>query len=141
MWNWLRRGGRQQQKPAPEEDKLKGAPAHARTKTFSAEAGFVYQYVYRGYRRMGDNRGTEYVFEANRDRKQTFEVKVQLLDAEVALCVDAIGRELINAERYALVKMTLFAALDRACELQEFQQALVPTAVEMDEHLRVLGRV
>ena len=108
MWNWLRRRRTKQQVSAM-STALKGAPLHARVKTHSAETGFVYQYVYRGYRRLSDDCGTEHVFEANRDRKQHFSVTIHLLDTEVEQCAGIIGRELIAAERYALVKMTLFA--------------------------------
>lgn len=132
MWKWSR---------TEKQPELKGAPPHARVKTFSAETGYVYQYVYRGYRRAIDGLADEHSFTVNRDRKQDFAVTVHLLDSELAQCVRAIGRELIGAERYALVKMTLFAALDSVREITDFDTPLVPDAAAMEAHLRTLGRI
>jgi hypothetical protein len=140
MWKWFR-GRRAVKDSGPGGPELKGAPAHARTKTYSAESGFVYQYVYRGYRRMSDDLGMEHVFEASRDRQAHFPVTVHLLDAEVARCARAVGRELIGAERYALVKMSLFEALDEFADLPAFEKPLTPDAVKMEEFLRTLGRI
>jgi hypothetical protein len=128
-------------KKPPKAPEFKGAPPHARVKTYSAETGYVYQYVYRGYRRMNNDRGDEHVFAANRDRRGDFEVTIHLLDSELAECIRAIGRELIGAERYALVKMTLFAALDEFRDTSEFGKPLVPDAAAMEESLRELGRI
>lgn len=128
-------------KKSPKAPEFKGAPPHARVKTYSAETGYVYQYVYRGYRRMADGRGDEHVFAANRDRTGDFQVTIYLLDSELAECIGAIGRELIGAEHYALVKMTLFAALDEFRDTSDFQKPLIPDAAVMEEHLRALGRI
>jgi hypothetical protein len=140
MWKWFLRR-RAVEQVGPEVLELKGAPAHARTKTYSAETGFVYQYVYRGYRRMSDDGGMEHVFEASRDRQEHFPVTVHLLDAEVARCTQVVGRDLIGAERYALVKMSLFEALDEFADLSAFEKPLMPEAVKMEEFLRTLGRI
>ncbi len=140
MWKWFVRR-RATAAATAARDALKGVPAHARVKTFPAETGFVYQYVYRGYRRIGDGTGEEYVFDASSDRKQNFQVSVHLLDEEIARCVGAIGRELIGAERYAVVKMSLFQALDHASDVSEFEHPIVPTGAELEAHLRDLGRI
>lgn len=144
MWDWLR--GRRPTRQASFPEELKGAPAHARVKTYSAETGFVYQYVYRGNRRLTDGLGTEHVFEAHvfqarKGQPRRLQITVRLLDAEVEQCRRSIGRELIAAELYALVKMTLFAALDHFGDAAELETPLVPGAAEMQEHLRVLGRI
>jgi hypothetical protein len=140
MWKWLRRKQTVRNRP-PADEALKGAPLRARLKTYSAETGFVYQYVYRGYRPMTEARGTEHVFEANRDRKQSFRVTVHLLDVEIGRCVRSVGRELIGAEQYALVKMSLFSAFNELTDIAQFSAPLVPGAAEMEGYLRALGRV
>ena len=133
IWNWFRAGR------APTSP-LKGAPAHARTKTFSAETGYVYQYVFRGYRSLRDLAGTEFIFEASRDRTERFEVTVQLLDSALAGCAERIAREILSKERYALAKMTLFRAFDEL-EPGNLTGVLVPDANQMEAHLRTLGRI
>lgn len=140
LWKWLRRT-RTIQPAALPPDQLKGAPPHARTKTYSAETGFVYQYVYRGYRPTPKILGTEHVFEANRAGAHPFRVTIHLLDTELAHCAEAIGRQVIAAERYALVKMTLLAAFDEFADLPTLSTPLVPDATSMQEHLRTLGRI
>ena len=90
---------------------------------------------------MNDGGGNEHVFEVWRDRQASFQASVHLVDTEVARCVQAIGRELIGAERYALVKMRLFEALDQAHDSSAFEQPMVPVGEEMEAHLRILGRI
>ncbi len=133
IWNWFQ-AGRASGSP------LKGAPAYARTKTFSAETGYVYQYVFRGYRSLRDPAGTEYIFETSRDRSERFEVTVRLLDSALAECGERIGREILSKERYALAKMTLFRAFDEL-EPGNLTGVLVPDASQMEAHLRTLGRI
>jgi hypothetical protein len=140
MWKWFTRRRASQAKPS-EDQALKGAPVHARMKTYSAETGYVYQYVYRGYRPMREGGGVEHVFEATRGRGQQFRIIVHLLDPEVAQCARAVGRDLIGGERYALVKMSLFTALDDFTELAQFEEPLTPSANQMERYLRVLGRI
>jgi hypothetical protein len=140
VWNWLRRRTNPPEKP--KDSDLKGTPPSPRTKTYSANTGYVYQYVYRGYRQISEPAfGTEYVFAATRDRRNTFPVTIRLLDSELATCAAKTGRELLNAEHYALAKMTLFNALDSIADLQQLQAPLVPEGTELEEHLRTLGRV
>ena len=136
--NWLR-GHKKRSFKAAETD-LKGAPVHARTKTYSSETGYVYQYVYRGYRGLPGLSGTQFVFEATRDRAAKFTIAVSLLQSNLAECEQRIGRELASTERYALAKMTLFSAFDTITALGPHSRPLVPEAAQMEEQLRVLGR-
>ena len=147
MWEWLRGKGTKRSHGSPKADQLTGAPVHARVKTYSAETGLVYQYVYRGHRRTEDDLGAEHVFDAQLSQAQRgspsrqFPISVCLLDAEIASCERAIGRELIAAERYAVVKMTLFAALDEFQDSSQWEAPLIPLASKMETHLRILGRI
>ncbi|MFQ5694699.1 MAG: hypothetical protein ACE5HB_01785, partial [Terriglobia bacterium] len=75
-----------------------------RSKTYSAETGYVYQYHFEGVRsqvRREGRAGSEYVFVVTRDRKHHFELPVFLRrDAVEAWCA-AHGRELNGGEQYA----------------------------------------
>ncbi len=133
IWNWFRATR------APETP-LKGAPAHTRTKTYSAETGYVYQYVFRGYRTLSGPGGTEFIFETSRDRKEHFDIVIRLLDTAVAECAERIGREILGAERYALAKMTLFWAFD-GLDPGRLTGVLAPDAGQMAAHLLALGRI
>ena len=89
---------------------LEGAPAVRRLKSYSADSGFVYQYVYEGSRRR--DHATEYVFAVTADRDTYQRVPVFLADAALAAWADA-HRPLAGAEPYALAKLALLDALDR----------------------------
>ena len=103
MFGWLRR-----KKQAP----LSGAPAAPREKSYSAESGYVYSYLYRGHRPCrGD---TEYVFEVSADRRTFSPVSVFLSEAALAPWQTAHRRELTAAERYAIAKLSLQRALDQS---------------------------
>jgi hypothetical protein len=133
IWNWFR-------KARTRESVLKGAPVHARTKTYSAETGYVYQYVFRGYRSIPDQAGTQFVFETSHDRKEHFDLVVHLLDSALAECAGRIGREILDAERYALAKLNLFQTFDHL-DPGNRPSISIPDAGQMEEYLRVLGRI
>jgi hypothetical protein len=137
VWNWLRR--RKVSREVEQAPELKGAPANPRTKTYSAATGYVYQYVYRGYRSLAaPQAGTAFVFSMTRDRKYEGDAVIHLLDACLAA---GAGRELTSAERYAVAKMTLFAAFDELAEIDQFQTPMAPDAAAVREHLRMLDRI
>ncbi len=93
-----------------EQAALSGAPAVRRWKTYSAQTGHVYQYVYLGRRkRAGD---TEYVFDVTADRKSTFGVSVLLSDDAVGSWEGDNRFPLRDNERHGIAKMALFQAFD-----------------------------
>lgn len=140
MWKWLKSRTNPREKPV--ESALKGAPGVPRTKTYSAETGYVYQYVYRGYREFPDSpSGTDYIFSVSRDRKLVFPVTIRLLDAALSECAVVSGREILNVEQYALAKMALFEGFDRVDAEEEWRAPLTPNGSEMASHLRTLGRI
>jgi len=140
VWNWIK--SRKSSAVKASEPELKGTPAAPRTKTYSAETGYVYQYVYRGYRKLTEpSGGTDYVFSVSRDRQAMFPAAVRLFSAALEACAELTGREILPAEQYAVAKMTLFAAFDRIAVMEEWQAPLTPTGSEMAEHLRTLGRI
>jgi hypothetical protein len=93
---------------------LTGAPQVLRTKTYSAQSGYVYQYHYEGHRpfRRGGNDGTEYVFQVSADRKTSAPVSVFLDEGAVSAWEFAHGRTLSSSECYAIAKVALFQAFD-----------------------------
>lgn len=104
---WFRLG----KKPA--EAPLTGAPRKARLKTYSAESGYVYQYVFVGQRPVTSRRaGVEYAFEVCWDRKTNHRVWVLISDDALAPWVRDNGRTLTNSERYAVAKLALRNAFD-----------------------------
>jgi hypothetical protein len=138
MLQWLRR--RPKTESAVRDAPLRGAPLQPRRKTHSASTGYVYQYIYRGFRALTDPPGTEYVFDASRDRGEVFFVRVHLLESARNECVSLIGRELLGVELYAIAKMTLFDAFDELEDIAGLQVPLEPTGEAMQKHLEVLGR-
>ena len=114
MFEWLRRANRKP--PAP----LHGAPAVQRQKTYSAQSGYVYQYVYEGLREAKG--GTEYVFEVTSDRKTSFPVSVLLEHAAIAAWNREHSRELTPTEHYAIAKMMLFQAFDERAKPEQMRQ-------------------
>jgi hypothetical protein len=143
MWRWLRR---RSGPPVLEAEVLRGAPLRARIKTYSSANGHVYQYVYRGWRPLpptGSNvrAGREYVFQLNPTVGTGNRATVQLLDGEIGDCQKRIGRELLDAERYAVAKLSLFAAFDDAEDPSVLSDPVVPGAERMHQWLETLGRL
>jgi hypothetical protein len=89
---------------------LSGAPAVRRWKTYSAQTGYVYQYVYLGRRKRAAD--IEYVFDVTPDRKHSFAVSVLLLDEAVEGWERENEFALRDNERHGIAKMALFQAFD-----------------------------
>mgnify|MGYP005834395805 CR=1 FL=1 len=107
MPGWLQRlFARRAAAPAP----LKGKRPVARVKSYTALSGYVYEYVYEGYREDADAR--THVFTVSSDRKEWFNLDVAIPFSALAEWEGARGRTLNEAERYAVAKLALFAAFD-----------------------------
>jgi hypothetical protein len=128
-----------------EPEVLWGAPLRARIKTYSSANGHVYQYVYRGRRSLlaapNVDSGLEYVFQVTRTAGNSGRVAIQLLDTETNACRKHIGRELLDSERYAIAKLSLFAAFDEAEDFSTLSDPIIPSAVRMQQCLETLGRL
>ncbi len=98
-----------QRVPVPPEP-LKGVPATARVKRYAAMSGYVYEYVYLGYRDASQAR--DHLFNVSADRKSWFELHVAVEDEGIRAWEREQGRELNAAERYAVAKLALFEAFD-----------------------------
>jgi hypothetical protein len=102
---------------------LTGAPAVRRMKTYSAESGYVYQYVYEGQRPHA--RGTEFVFSLSADRKHWQDLSVIVSEEAVRAWEQSHGRRLSSTDWYAIAKMALFAALDQRASPAEMGEPVV----------------
>jgi hypothetical protein len=138
LWAWWKRRDR---KATSSKEVLQGSPVRPRRKTYSAETGYVYQYVYRGWRRSPGGDAIEHVFHASREPTLTSLIQVRLMETAIAQCEQRLGRTLLNAERYAIAKMTLFRAFDETVDFARLSEAIVPNGEQMSECLAALGRL
>lgn len=137
MWKWLRRPISRGAEPV-----LQGVPIRPRIKTFSAASGRVYRYVYRGARTIEEPATTEHVFEMSVHGQSPLLVRIHLAEPEIAEAERLIGRPILNSERYAIAKLTLFSLLDEAANLEAAcSTPVASTAVLMRDHLAALGRI
>lgn len=84
--------------------------AARRLKTYSAESGFVYEYVFVAEAELG-----RYQFDISWDRKSFHRITIQI---DPGVLRQAAGRELTTVERYAVAKIALRHALDE-CDAPE----------------------
>ncbi len=129
----LRRGSQQ---PVPE---LLGRPQIRREKAYAADSGYVYQYTYEGYRAAtrSDRVGREFVFECTSDRASRFRLAVFAPDESFAAWERSAGRDLNAVERYAVVKMQLFAIFDESEHIKDDGEWLL-TAGQVERHVAEL---
>ena len=116
---------------------LTGAPLVRRYKSYSAQSGYVYQYVWEGQRPVGG--GTEYVFAASADRKTTLPVSVIVEDAELKSWEESRSRTLSPTERYAIAKLALFQAFDERETPALLQQPVYVRADDVAAIIEQLG--
>jgi hypothetical protein len=130
---WPFRGPKKAAEPG-----FRGTPAIRRVKHYAADTGHSYQYSYRGWQVHGPDTA-EHFFECRRDNGPAMTLRVRLLKPNLEACAAAIGRDLLHSERYAIVKLAFFAALDEIVE-SAADEPIVPTAAQMVEILQQLGR-
>ncbi|MGE5647976.1 MAG: hypothetical protein ACM336_19540 [Acidobacteriota bacterium] len=127
MIDWLRLFGRRQ--PVP----LTGAPPVRRTKTYSAQSGYVYQYVFAG------RHEAEYVFEVTADRKTHFPAVVLIEDAVLDQWQRDRSRELTLVERYAVAKIALAQAFDERAGPDQMRAPIRVRRADLDLIAETLG--
>lgn len=118
-----------------------GAGTPRRVKSYSAESGFVYQYVFvtqRRARRGWFRRGTEYLFDVSSDRKSSYPVPVFVQEEAVRSWERAHGRPLSSTEQYATAKMRLLRAFDQEQRLPQEAARVVVDASNIEELLSAL---
>jgi hypothetical protein len=111
-----------------------------RMKTYSAESGYVYQYVFAGQRPAGRGRqaGLEYAFDVSYDRKTHHRIWVFVADASLTPWMQANGRALTNSERYGVAKIALRNAFDQRAAAR-IHELIAPGADEVEAILGELG--
>jgi hypothetical protein len=119
------------------KERLFGAPTRLRNKTYSAETGQVYQYVYQGYKPGADARSRKFVF-AVRLASGPHELHVLVSEEAITDCERSLGRSLMEQEKYAIAKLALFQGFDS--EAAQLPGTLAPTGSDMLEFLTKLGR-
>ena len=132
MFDWLRRN-----KSTP----LTGAPAVRRQKTYSAQSGYVYQYVYEGQRpaALEREKGAEFVFDVSADRKTSFPVCVFMSHAVVAGWETEHERPLTATERYAIAKLAMLQAFDERPDPARMREAVRVRPADVQAILETLG--
>lgn len=102
-----------------------------RLKNYTGQSGYVYQYYFVGKRQVEDGTegwATEYVFDASVDRHTYWPVSILIQQAAVSDWGAENGRELSEAEQYAVGKMALFEAFDEIESLAESGRRFVVRA-------------
>jgi hypothetical protein len=112
-----------------------------RLKTYTAQTGLVYQYVFVGKRRAlpHEPASTEYIFDVSPDRKLKYSVSVFILDDATAAWAESHGRRLLDAEEYAAAKMRLLAAFDDIEDMLEQGRRLITDSGALEDLLGGLG--
>jgi len=108
-----------------------------RSKTYSAQTGFVYQYYFEELRSphsRAERPGSEYIFMVSRDRKTSLPVAIFLRQDALKEWAAGHGRQLTGSEHYAAVKMRLFRFFDES-EDWEAERLAVEVAPENIEEL------
>ena len=118
------------------EPELRGRPPIRREKAYAADSGYVYQYTYEGYRAAtrSDWDGIEFVFQCTSDRAARFRLSVFAPDECFAAWEQATGRDLNEVERYAIVKMQLFAIFDESEHIQRDEEWRL-TVAQVEHHV------
>jgi hypothetical protein len=132
LGNWLRRG-----------TALHGGPATPRLKTYSAQTGYVYQYLYLGNRETRHKAGSaiEYAFDVAAGSESGMRVWVVVPAPSLEPSETARGRPLAGNERYAIAKMALFEAFDERPEPAAMRDEVVVRASDAAAILSTLGLV
>lgn len=130
MFGWLKRWLLTQKPLAP------APPASQRTKTYQAESGYVYQYVFEGRHCCG--RETAFIFTVSAQRQGPQRVAVVVPDAALAPFEKESGRRLAENERYGVAKIALFRLFDASEKPDKVWKGTQVDAARAREYLQVL---
>lgn len=130
MFGWLKRWllARKILAPAP--------PASQRCKTYQADSGYVYQYVFEGRHCCG--RETAFVFSVTAQRHSPQRVAIVVPDAALAPFEKESGRRLAENERYGVAKIALFRLFDSCEKPDKVWKGTEVDAERAREYLQVL---
>jgi len=120
---------------------LGGAPKLGRQKTYSAESGYVYQYVlasFRQHRQAGEG-VHDYGFQVSGGRGAATLVSILLRASVLRQWETEHGRELTASERYAIAKLTLKRQLDASETPQSVPSEVAPDIADVSYISSLLG--
>lgn len=108
-----------------------------RLKTYTAQTGYVYQYYFVGSRpalpEAIEAPATEYVFDVSQDRQSYFAVSIFLQQRAIEGWASSHGRELTEAEQYAISKLALFSSFDEISQLASSTRQFAVTEQNIDD--------
>lgn len=125
----------------PRQPELGGAPRTGRQKTYSAESGYVYQYVllsFRHHRGAGEDLH-EYTFEVSGGPGKTSNISIVLKGSVLHTWIRDHDREFSASERYGIAKISLKRELDSAENPAALPSSVSPTVGQIDDICRFLG--
>jgi hypothetical protein len=125
----------------PHQPEFGGGPRTGRQKTYSAESGYVYQYVlssFRQHRRGGEDLH-EYTFEVSGGPGRTSSVAIVLKSSVLHTWIRQHDREFSASERYGIAKITLKRELDSADNPATLPASVSPNVNQVDDVCRFLG--
>lgn len=112
---------------------LKPLTLSQREKSYSAAAGYVYQYIFKGLA------GGRHVFQVTVARRETFPVSIELTAEALNACAERMGSPLRWNEEYALAKLCLFEAFDTTDQPESLKQPIVASTAGLLEHMATLN--
>jgi hypothetical protein len=118
-----------------------GAPRTGRQKTYSAESGYVYQYVlssFKQHRRGGEDLH-EYTFEVSAGRGRSSSLTVVLRSSVLREWIRRHDREFSASERYGIAKITLKRQLDAGENPSALPTSIAPDIDEVADISSFLG--
>jgi hypothetical protein len=116
---------------------LRGAPAKARLKIYSAQSGYIFHYYYEGRRETAQTE--EYCFRISCDRKIWFHGWVHVARNDLMAWSLEHGRTLSRQEVYGIAKLALFDAFDSREEPEQMRRPVVVGEADVSRHLGALG--
>ena len=134
MRAWIRRFIRRKPVPLPP---LTGAPLTPRVKHYTASSGYVYEYFHQGFRDEPDAR--RHLFQVSPDRKNWVEVEVAVDGHGIRAWETRNSRQLNHAERYAVAKLALLAALDEGESPAALRRHILVPAERIASLLAAIG--
>ena len=113
--------------------------AVGRPRTYSADAGYVYEYAFAGFRRVSGGPDTliEYVFTVSTNRSTPAPVSV-VLPESVLLDWATAHRELTSSERYGIAKMLLKRGMDEWPGPRSIPRSVVLEPPQLQEITEIL---
>jgi hypothetical protein len=125
----------------PRQPEPGGALRTGRQKTYSADSGYVYQYVLLSFRqhRRGGEELHEYTFEVSGGPGRKSNIAVILRSSVLHTWIRDHDREFSASERYGIAKITLKRELDSAENPASLPASVSPDVGQVDDICRFLG--